>query len=248
MKKAKIITGQWEVYHYRRPNGKVAVISFSLDLAKAAPPEGLDHCFRIGLHLLPENLQPGGLPTEGMIVQLEDIERDLVKSLETAGVTCRMVGRLTFEGNRIMAFQAADESHFAQVAGIWISDFNDFQADLSHEHGWSFFEETIKPSAVEWQSVVDRKMIEKLLKAGSHPGKMHQLEHSLSGDPASLEVMAEELGHGGFKVLHFEADQLVVQRPSTLDVDEVSAVSSALFRFAKDIGVNYEGWGARVVQ
>ena len=248
MKKPRVVDGQWEMFHFTRPNGKVTVVSFDLEVAQGSRPEGFDTCFRVVLHLLPENVQPGGLPVEGMTVQLEEIERDLVKSLETATVKARMVGRLTHDGKREMVFQVGDPAHFESILSIWLDDFTDFQATFTAESGWEFFENEIMPTAVDWQQVIDRKIIDKLLKAGTNPTKVHVLEHTLTGDEQNLQVMAEELAGGGFQVIHFGGGELVVQRASYLDIDTVSAISGALFRFANDLEVKYEGWGARIVQ
>ena len=129
----------------------------------------------------------------------------------------------------------------------WMLDFADFQPEFQWEEGWQHFEENLVPTAVEWQQVVDRQMIEKVMNAGSHPQKVHVLEHTLTGPMEALQIMAEELAGGGFQVTLFENDHLVVQRSSYLDLEQVSAITGALFRFAYDVGVKYEGWGARVV-
>ena len=248
MKKIKIVVGPWEMYHYRRENGMLCVVSFDLGLAQSEPIAELNQSYRIVLHLLPENTQAGGLPVEGMVVQLEDIERDLVKSLETAKVNCRMVGRQTYEGKREMVFQVENGEHFEQIYGIWAADFTDFKVEQVQSEGWDFFEQHLKPTMMDWQQVVDRRMIEKLLKAGSNPSKVHELEHTITGEMESLQIMAEELAHGGFTVAELGGGELVVKRASYLNVEEISMVTSALFRFAHDLGLVYEGWGARVVE
>jgi len=247
MSKKQVVSGRWEVFQYRNQQGNMRVISFDFDLAQGDRPENLDTCYRVTLHLMVENLQPGGLPVEGMVVQLEEIERDLITSLETAEVNARMVGRMTFEGKREMVFQVEDETHFEKILSIWLIDFPDFRPAFQKEAGWTYYEENLIPTATEWQQVADRQMIEKLLNAGSHPQKAHLLEHALTGPDDALNIMAEELEGGGFQVLHKQNGQLVVQRPSYLNLEEVSAISGALFRFATDVGVQYEGWGARVV-
>lgn len=243
------ITGKtWNVYTYTYGEGMRAIVTFDVELAQEIHHTGYEHAFRVILFIPLSYVLVNGLPLSEALPVLRQFETGLLERLEDAGVTCKLVGTLTYGGMREFLFQAEDADEFRAGLGELASPVKNYRVEVQELVGWTFFDEKVRPSAVNWQQIFDRSMIEQLVREGSDPLAMHHLEHSFRGDTQALTRVSHELQQLGFHEISSGEQILVLGSEAHLNLEEIFAITSHLLEFGEQNGVHYEGWGASVVR
>ena len=95
-KKARfnIVGDSWDVYSYTYGDNQRAVISFDVDMAQEEAHERYDHSARVIVYIPLENVQENGLPMRKALPGLDQVEDNLIKTLQKKKVSCRFAGRM----------------------------------------------------------------------------------------------------------------------------------------------------------
>ncbi len=243
----KIVPNEnWDGYSYRSNGGRV-VVSFHTDADKI-PKESLPLCARVIIPINEPN-ENGG-PQQPEAETLWAMEDELVADLEKEGVSCLLLGRLTHAGDRELVFQVQDWKSFRPPVGRWMERHRDRAIDVSEHDGWDFFFSSVWPSEEDWMFIHDRRVVDNLRKSGSDPSKDHTLEFVFYGEEQALRSMKDELCARGYTVcdLNPQERRLVISQPMSLDVNAIFQESLSHTERAKDLGLEYDGWGCTVVK
>jgi hypothetical protein len=234
----------WESFNYRSEDALV-VASFDVT-ADELDRDDFPYCARIIIPIADPN--EFGAPESAEAEVLWRLEDELTEALELAGVRCRLVARLTHNGEREIVFQLADWEEFRGPVGDWMDTVDDYDFEVSEHEGWEFFEDFCWPTDEDWCLIQDRNVITGLLEAGSNPDKEHTLDFSFQGDPEQLHVLREQLLERGYQLSDEETDDdvLVMIRRLPLSMDLIGPESLENRRLCDEIGVEFTGWGAAV--
>lgn len=234
----------WESYSYDTDAGPVFV-GFYADSNKV-DPSAFPFCARLQITIKAPN-QNGG-PTGDEVQRLWDMEDRLVAALDAANVSCLMLGRLTHSGTRELVFQVADYAPFRPPIGRWMQEHSEYETDVSEHDGWSFFHESVWPNETSWLMIMDRRVIDNLMREGSDPAKPHSLEFVFYGDAPRLEDLYRLLEFRGYRLVESapESRRLTMFISMPLDVSSVCRESIFHRDECARLGLEYDGWGAAV--
>jgi hypothetical protein len=246
--KTKVIFDEWDTYVRETEDGPI-FISFDVQAGREDLTDTLTHCARVSFPIH-EPGESGGpqSPENERLWQLED---ELCAALSRNGVACRQVGRITYQGQRVLVFQADNLGTFEPVFRKWASGCTDYDVKLSPAEGWDFFDECVRPDAEDWLFMADSSVIRNLMQAGSNPEKEHALDFVLQGDPGKLAEVADILEARGYeRSRRFDpsSGEIVMVKRMPLDLRTVLSASLDLYHMAGEKGIKYDGWGAAVVR
>jgi hypothetical protein len=235
----------WESYSYSTDNGPV-IVGFHTDSIKIDQSK-YPFCARVLITIKAPNHNGG--PSQNEAQLLWDMEDRLVALLDAAKVPCLLLGRLTHNGTRELVFQVVDFAPFRPPVGRWMIEHDEYESDVSEHDGWDFFLESVWPSETSWVLILDRRVVDNLVKAGSDPSKPHSLEFVFRGDQSGLQQMQAALAVRGYSLLELSAEEsrLVMARCMALDVGEIFRESLSHREDCQRFGIEYDGWGALVV-
>jgi len=247
-KPTQVIFDPWDTYVVTTDEGPI-FISFDEGVTQEDLSESLPYCARVIIPIHSPN--DAGGPVHPENEKLWAMEDELCALLSEGGVRCRLVGRLTYGGERELVFQLADWDAFRPPVGHWMTKHPDYKFDVSEHDGWEFFNTCIRPTPEQALALADGRVVEALIEAGSDPEKPHALEYVFRGDGKGLKQLADALAARGYRPdgpLDFESGQIVMVKEMTLDVSAIVDESIAHHHLAAECGVECDGWGAAVVK
>lgn len=235
---------EWDFYSYFYADGQVSVAEFDVEHALEDTHEGLANGFRMIIFIEPEKCLGSGIPNAKEDKSLRHVEHELIHSL---AIHCRLVGILSYGAMRELIFQAEKAKEFETDINLWISMQKGYRMELKSYEGWSFFDEKLRPNVSMWQQISDRKAIAELIKAGSDVASEHVLEHNFIGPDIQLDKLKAQLLQDNFTLVSQSEGNLVLSKPSLLDLGAVNAITGRLASFCPRMGLEYDGWGTSVV-
>lgn len=244
-KPAQVVFDEWNAYVAERDD-LLMFISFDVGATRSTRPSNLAWCARIMIPIREPG--PAGGPGDEERDVLWQMEDALVAMLQKAGVRCRLVGRMTYDGLREIVFQVHDWESFRPPVGAWMGAFADYEIDVSEHEGWEFFDDHISPRLEDQLFMADRSVIDRLIESGSDPEKEHALEYAFRGPAAALERLGLALRERGYVSVDEQDDLIVLATRLPLDLRRVVAESIGNHRLAEEYGVECDGWGALIVK
>jgi regulator of RNase E activity RraB len=245
--KTQVVFDSWDTY-VRETGDQPFFISFDVEAAREDLIDTLTHCAHLAIAIHAPG--PNGGPDRPENERLWEMEDQLCDALAERAVACRLVGRLTHGGYRVLVFQLDDWETFRPVVDEWIERHGDYAIQVSESEGWEFFNEAIRPLPEDWLFMADCKVVQHLLESGSDANKEHALEFVLLGEATALGQIAEVLQGEGYQLYEpFEtaSGRIIMVKHMPLDLRQVAAASAAISRLATEHNVEYDGWGAAVV-
>lgn len=234
----------WEAYSYSTDSGPVFV-GFHADSDKI-DPAAFPFCARV-IITIKAPTQNGG-PTGDEVQRLWDMEDRLIAALDASDIPCLMLGRLTHGGTRELIFQVADYAPFRPQVGRWMQENSEYEIDVSEHDGWEFFYESVWPNDTSWLIIMDRRVIDNLIRDGSDPEKPHSLEFVFYGDAHRLGELQLLLESRGYRLIDSASEnrRLVMAISMPLDVSAVARESIFHRNECARLDLEYDGWGASV--
>lgn len=245
-KRTRVVFDHWDSY-VSNSEDKPLFISFDVEAAKEDMTDTLAHCARVIIPIRKPNENGGPVPPE--TDRLYELEDELCAALVQERVACRLVGRLTHNGMRELVFQLEDWESFRPPVGVWMMSHKKYKIDVSEHEGWTFFDDSIRPTPAIWLMLADQSVVRLLLEDGSDPSKEHALEFVFTGEESGLRKAARSLKKRGYveQVPPDAESQIVMVKKMVLDEDAIIAESQAHTELAEKCGIDYDGWGAAVV-
>lgn len=240
----------WEVYRtlLDEEAHPAAVI---VDVSHSEPDSARPHLVRVVVHLQEPDYETG-FPHKEESQVLYAIEDELNPALQKAGAL--LVGRLTTQGIRDFVYYAPgpiSEDRVRDVLSQW--PLYSFELTEEDDPEWIFYNEILVPSAREWQSIMNGKVIHNLTEHGDTLEAPRQVDHHLDfPHESALESFLE--GLEGFSCAargpHEEGDgfSLHLTRVHSVDFESVDAIVGELVERAEEFAGSYDGWGCPVVK
>lgn len=238
-------SSNWDAYSYNTDDGLV-VVGFHTESTKIDQSK-YPYCARVQIPIKAPNENGGPSREEAQV--LWDMEDRLVEALDAAGTPCLMLGRLTHSGLRELIFQVADYTPFRPPVGRWMKAHPDYETDVSEHDGWDFFFASVWPEESSWLLILDRRVVDNLVKNGSDPAKPHFLEYVFRGNAAGLRQMQEALAAREYSLLESSSEdsRLIMAKSMPLNLNDISRESLAHRDLCMKFSIEYDGWGASVV-
>jgi regulator of RNase E activity RraB len=246
-KRTQVVFDDWDTYVRETDDGPI-FISFDVEAAQKDLSGTLTHCSRAVFPV--QEPGPNGGPGEPEAERLWELEDELCETLATYGINCRLVGRLTHRGLRVLVFQVENADAFRAVFQAWADSCEGYETKLSEDGGWQFFNDCVRPLPEDWLFMADSRVIRTLIEAGSDPDKEHALDFVFQGEPTALRRIADDLRADGFRPTPSHdpnSGQIVMVKRMPLDLRAVTAESLRLAQLAEEQHVQYDGWGAEIV-
>lgn len=240
-----VVQENWENYSYRLDAGS-CFVSFYAGADDVARDE-FPFCARVIIPIKSPN-QNGG-PTGEEAETLWRLEDELTDALMQHGTKCMLLARMTHAGDRELVFQLADWDKFRPPVGRWMKRAAEYEVNVSEHDGWDFFDDCVWPSEEDWMLIQDQRVVDGLIQSGSNPNLEHALDFLFIGDQSRLQQLRQRLAARGYvdSDESTPTDQLLMVKKLPLELNLIYTESLENNRLCKDLGVQFDGWGAAVV-
>jgi len=245
---SKVIHDIWDSYFTDRHDVSMT-ISFDDAVTQGEPPAGLDLCARVIIPISETN-PDSSWPVDTESELLYAMEDEITEQLQAAEISCRLVGRMTYDGLRELVFQVGDPEEFRPIVGRWMQTHNGYEIDVSEHDGWVFFDDFVRPTGDDRRNMAEQRVIDNLIENGSDPNLPHELEYCFRGDHPTLEKISKALTERDYALLKDQdlaEGRVVLSKSMILDRQAIRNESDANAALAQQLGGDLDGWGAAVV-
>ena len=243
----------WKSY-FARVNGKLASIALDLGLHERAPMSSKPQLLWVWVYLRAP--RPDGLSDKSEFEELSAIEDELTKRV---GAACGAieVGRITSDGRREFYFYAVGDKAFRAAVSEVIDQFKQYKFDLgSHNDAvWYQYFEVLFPSEEDLEKIKNRGVLDVLRGQGDTLSPVRDVHHWIyfrsRENRERFAAKARELGY----TVEGESEHphgphpfgLHVTRDQSVTTDEIDKAVLELFRLAKQVDGEYDGWEAQLI-
>jgi uncharacterized protein (TIGR01619 family) len=246
-------------------NGKLASIAIDLEAGKQAAGGNKTWLLWVWVYL--QSPRADGLSDAKEFETICAIDEELTKQISAAcdGIN---VGRITTDERREFYYYGAhqrdpsshSEDGFKAAVSRAMSNFSGYRFDLGAQKDveWNQYFKVLYPSDEELQKMKNRDVIDVLAKNGDIPEAVRMVEHWIyfasGGDRDWYASKVQELGYSTGK--HIVENNttygnrpfgLVASRQQDATPESIDAAVLELFRLAKQINAEYDGWETQVV-
>ncbi|MEL6676583.1 MAG: DUF695 domain-containing protein [Bacteroidota bacterium] len=199
-----------------------------------------------------------GLTTTGEAEVLYILEDKLSEHiLENLGGL--YVARNTTNGQRIFYYYCQTSIDYKSIVEEVMERFADYEytVKIQRDPSWAFYQQFLFPSKWEYQSILNRRVIEKLEQQGDNLQAAREVEHYFFfPQETHLTKFLEEIKEENFQILSRKFDDqktpetysLVISREEKIDASAIDDVVIFLMQLAEKCQGEYDGWGTGVVQ
>jgi hypothetical protein len=244
-----VVHTPWDSYVAEGDDGPMAV-SFDLEAAQDDLTGTLQTCLAVQIPIHKPHKRTGA-PDEKEAARLWQLEDQLCEALAKNDVSARFVARLTHGGLRELVFQLDDIGAFGSVLQDWLANVKDYKVEFEKHEGWEFFNDMVRPGPEEWIAILDRRVMDSLLEAGTNPEKPHRIEYVFQGELAALQALAQGLVERGYQQVSApnpETQEMVYALELPLDLEQIVEQSIANDALAAEHGARCDGWSAEIVE
>ncbi|WP_261935496.1 DUF695 domain-containing protein [Sphingomonas bisphenolicum] len=197
------------------------------------------------------NPRPDGLSSQDEYDSLISLEKDVAEAAERAGKHL-YVGRNTSSGNRDFYFYTQNhsiEDFLTKAMKKW--PLYEYQTGHRPDEQWSTYWRFLYPSPEDFQRIGNRDVVDRLLEQGDRIEEPRTIDHfAVFGSQEDRNIFAEHLVAKGYAIVR-KTDAASGEFQITFDMtdrpDQIDEVTIDLFRAARDIGGEYDGWGCTIV-
>ena len=240
-------------HYFTNVNGALASVALDRRLRPKVPIESRPHLLWVKVQL--RSPKPNGLSDRGELEALATIEDDLRSGLKAA---CRAVeaGRITTAGRQELYFYGADDKGFQDAVSAVMQKFNPYRFDMGSKADpeWRQYLDALYPTGEDFQRMSNMDVLDGLLSAGDTLRPVRDVRHWIYfGTPTDRQWLAAKAKALGYRIGP-ETDGppdrpfgLVIARDQSLTPDQIDSTVIELYRLAKQVGAEYDGWEAAVV-
>jgi uncharacterized protein (TIGR01619 family) len=247
------MTENWKNY-FCNVNDKLASIALNLGLNEEAPIASKPWLLWVWVYL--QHPRPDGLSDQSEFETIRSIEDELQKRLAS---TCQAVeaGRITTDGHRESYFYGESTDGFEASIHAVMSNFSRYKFDLGtqHEPDWNQYRNVLYPSEESMQRIRNMDVLEVLEAHGDTLESVRDVHHWIYFKNSSdRKLFAEDVLQLGYTVVG-QLEGLENEFPYSIQITRDQSVTPAkidaavleLFRLAKELDGEYDGWEAQVV-
>jgi uncharacterized protein (TIGR01619 family) len=246
---------EWDFY-FCTVEDKPASIMLDLALIQKSPIESKIDFIQLSLDLKKPNEY--GLTSQGEAEILYIIEDQLAEHLSVSlgGV---YAGRSTTNNQRIFYFYCDSSIDYQNIVAEVMDGFSDYQYNCiaQKDPDWTFYIQFLYPSKIEYQSILNRRVLENLSKHGDDLQQEREVEHYIYFPGSDeRENFINKAKVEGFEIvdLNFDHSQagfpfgLIISRNDKVDAKSVDETVLFLVLLANECKGEYDGWETCVVK
>jgi len=247
------MTENWKSY-FCNVNDKLASIALNLGLNEGAPIASKPWLLWVWVYL--QHPRPDGLSDQGEFETISAIEDGLLKGLAS---TCRAVeaGRITTDGHREFYFYGESTDGFEAAIRAVMDGFISYKFDLGtqYEPDWNQYRNVLYPSEESMQRIKNMDVLEVLEEHGDTLESVRDVHHWIYfKNSRDRKLFAEDVLQLGYTVEGQLEDlkeefpySILITRDQSVTPDAINDAVLELFRMAKELDGEYDGWEAQVI-
>lgn len=248
------MSDDWDIY-FANVNDVLASLRVDLGIRDSVPDPDRSWLLWIWVHF--QHPRDDGLYGPEEIEALDAIE-DALASKVKENTEAELVGCITTAGRREFYFYGAAPDRFEEAVASAMKNFPNYEFDSGTQHDpeWSQYLEVLFPSDEDFQRMQNRHVVESLEKHGDPLTKSRPVSHwAYFQSQEDRDQFIAKAVNAGFTVIdQSEGDNseeeypygVTLERVDFVDWDSINEPTLELFRLARDIGGNYDGWETSV--
>lgn len=251
----KNIPDNWGSY-FANVNNKLASIALNLGLRSYVPMHDKPELLWVWVYLrMPK---PNGLSESSEFQTISAIEDELEKRVSVA---CDAIeaGRITTDGRREFYFYGATDKGFRSAVSNAMGRFNRYKFDLDSQKDpeWNQYLNVLYPSDEDLEKIKNREVLEALMKHGDTLTPVRDVHHRIYfGSLEDRKWFASKARDLGYDIEDESEDRthwpthpfrLQITRDQSVTPDQIDNAVIELFRLAKQVNADYDGWEAQVI-
>lgn len=244
----------WKSY-FCNVNDKFSSIALNLALEEHAPMPDKPWLLWVWIYL--QSPSDKGMTTSQEFPAISAIEDELTKqTAEKCGGI--YAGRITGDNRRELYFYGTDKKNFKRAVKDAMSGFRSyrFDFDAQKEPDWNQYFKVLFPSDENMQRIANRDLLDVMEQRGDtlEPARdvHHWIYFKTSEDREWYASQVSALGY----MTEDKPDRpddthpygLAITRDQSITPDLINDAVLELFRLAKQVGADYDGWEAQLIQ
>ncbi len=242
----------WKSY-FCNVNEKLSSIALDLGLRERAPLPDKPWLLWVWIYL--QSPRPDGLSDRSEFLTISAIEDELTKQL---GENCGGIyaGRITGDGRRELYFYGSDSKKFKRAVSSAMSGFRSyrFNSDAQKEPDWNQYFNVLFPSEENMERIKNQDVLSAMMERGDKLEPVRDVHHWIyfktrEGRDWYKSAVAQH-GYAIEKETDAEREAhpfgLIITRDQSVRQVEIDDAVLELFRLAKHVNADYDGWEARV--
>lgn len=239
----------WDFYGCKVEGGRASIL-LNLDLRQEAPRRDLPLLVYIRVNM--KRPQKDGMPSPLEASPLREVEDRLEEQLKT--LEAIYVGRLTHGGAREYYYYAPQESGLRRAVDEALSGTG-YAGHLGghRDPDWEHYLRFLMPNRVEYQGIINRRMVKRLERRGDGLTAPREVRHWLSfpgvaaRDRFLTDIRSAWTPYDPGDVEGSMTTPLLVTCLHSVDLDTVNQVVGELQAAALQEGGAYDGWETPLV-
>lgn len=247
-----LIQPEWDFY-FCKVEGHLASIMLDLALAKHLPLEEKPYLIQIAVSIQSPDVHGLTLTSEAEVLFIMEDRLAEHFSESLRGI---YVARNTSNGKRTFYFYCESSVDYVGVAAEVMEGFSyEYELQRTTDPGWTFYQQFLYPTPQEYQSILNRKVVDQLIAQGDDPFIERQVAHkAFFRDMEEAQTCVKALEKEGFNTAKVQEKsgstlvELVFLREDPVDMEHIDKLVQRLSRLVKDHEGEYQGWNtSRVV-
>ena len=244
----------WKSY-FCNVNEKLSSIALNLALEEHAPMPNKPWLLWVWIYL--QSPSDKGMTTSQEFPTISAIEDELSKQIaeKCGGI---YAGRITGDNRRELYFYGSDKKNFKRAVKDAMSGFRSyrFDFDAQKEPDWNQYLNVLFPSDEDLQRIANRDVLDVLEERGDTLEPVRDVHHWIYfKTPEDRDWYTSRVGALGYTV-EDKPDRpddthpygLAITRDQSITPDEINDAVLELFRLAKQVSADYDGWEAQLIQ
>lgn len=170
-----------------------------------------------------------------------------------------VVGAITYADSKSFFMYTMQEKMLVNVLNKILSRYKKLKCEISvaDDPEWGFYLNNLFPDAFEKQSMLDRKVVERLKANNDDLQIPREISHWLYFvDNKSREDFKRNLNSNDYslveeKTLQDDSEfpfQLIISHTSPVEFESINQITTGLLNKAIEVGGNYDGWESPVIE
>ncbi|MBC6108910.1 DUF695 domain-containing protein [Pedobacter fastidiosus] len=243
---------EWDTY-LTNVDHKLGSILLDLGFKSIAPIK--DKASLVWISIQMNNPREDGLSSTEESDKLYEIEDRLVNAL-TQKFDCVYPGRLTSNGHRDLYFYFSDSLLFDKTISEVMVAYPTYEYDfgVKEDTNWTAYLNFLYPLPSQYQTMLNRRVLENLRKAGDNHDLPRKVDHYLffkaSSDRSSFINQIDGLGFSienqseGSEFDH--SFSLHLTKTEKVEYDTINETTIKLAEEARNFNSYYDGWGCPI--
>ncbi|HYL92942.1 MAG TPA: DUF695 domain-containing protein [Alphaproteobacteria bacterium] len=244
---------RWNSY-FVNVNGKLASITLNLALREHAPVSTNPQLLWVWVYM--RTPRPDGLSDRAEFDSLSAIEDELTLRLSSA---CNAIpaGRITTDGHREFYFYGSSDKGFESAVHKAMSKFSQYKFDLGSQKDaeWNQYLNVLYPSDEDLEKMKNQDVLDVMEKRGDNLEAVRDVYHWIyfvsKEDRQAFAVKVRDLGYKIERESEMHDEKrpfgLQITRAQSITAEKIDAAVIELFKLAKQVNAEYDGWEAQVV-